>query len=555
MKGAPVILGPNGQPAIGADRVRLEKSQRFNPLANWTPDVLTRQLTAFARGEIRDLAWVMEWLEQHDDTISAVAPKAKSAVSRHGYDVVLKQEIPEELRQMADDQRGMLQGFYDSIEAGHAIDQDLAGGMRLLVSQVMDAHGKGYAAHHVIWSRTPQGLRARLVFVPAWFFEATEGRLRFLRGAFDTRGVELDEMGGRSAWMISRGRGIMPACAIARMFKQIPLQDWLTYCDRHGMPAFIGKTGAAKGSTGWQDLYEAVTNIGSEFGAVMNTGDSIDVLSLTAAGDLPYEKLIDRMDRAIVRLWRGGDLSTMSRDNGTGSNPQSDETDELDADNAAWVGETIDRVLTRQVVADRFGPAAPVLVELQIRTAVRQDVTKDLEIIRGARDMGVPISKSWVVDKLGLVLADDEADTLAAPKPAVPPVKPLDPGNRAPAGDGEDDGEEEDDDDEDSPVAINSTPELRALIQNSLAKALGVRPAILAPIRPLIDDLADRSQDARIDDAAFLQLVEDAAMTLPELFDPALAAELGRQLEAAMGTAALQGVRDVLRKQSATNPR
>lgn len=518
MKGFPTILGPDGRPALGAQRVHHEKQSRFNPTANWTPDVLVRQLTAYARGDIRELAWVMEWLELTDDTIATVAPKAKSAVSRHGFDVKLKDEIDPAQKDLAERQRSVLQGFYGSLTVEHAVERDVHGKFRLLVQQVMDGYGKGYSAHHVVWTPTAEGLRAKLIFVPAWFWEATEGSLRFLPSTWSTIGVDRDTMGGPSAWMISRGRGVMVACAIARMFKQIPLQDWLTYCDRHGMPAFLGKTGAAKGSDGWNQLFDAVSGIGAEFGAVVNTGDSIEVLDLTTKGELPYEKLIERMDRAMVSLWRGGDLSTMSRQDGTGSNPQQEETDELDADNAVWVAETIDSQLSRRVIDWHFGTAVPQLAELTLRTRTRDNVSQDLAVVADARANGIRVSKPWYVSKFNVVEADEgEAalgETIAAPVAGI---------NTA------------------------TTADFTTLLETSLAKAVGVRADVLAPIRPVIERLAAQSQDSRVDDAELLQMVEQAALSLPELFDPKQAEALGKELEAAMGAAALQGARDAMR--------
>ena len=414
-----VILGPDGRP-VNAERVRTEKQTRFNPLRGWTPDVLVRQLEAYARGEIAQLAWVMEWLEKHDDIISTVAPKAKAAVSRHGYDVLPKAEVPPEQKQLAADQQGILQAFYQNLTTSDAVELEETGGMRLLVQQIMDAYGKGYAAHHIVWKPTRAGLSAELVKVPTWFFEVRTGRMRFLQTTYAIDGVDLESMGGRNAWMTSKGRGVMLAGVLARMFKQIPLQDWLTYCDRHGMPAFLGKTTAAKGSQGWNDMRDAVAGIGSEFGAVVNQGDVIDVLNLTGQGEVPYVKLIDRMDRAQVMLWRGGDLSTMSRENGTGSNPQQDDSDELDADNAEWVSETINRHLTRQVIAWHFGRNAPVLVELKLRTKTRENLTQDLGTVKEAKAMGIRVSKPWFLSKFQVVEADADEPALGETATAVP---------------------------------------------------------------------------------------------------------------------------------------
>lgn len=441
MIAGPGILGPDGRP-VSIDRVRQERSSRFNPIANWTPDVLTRQLVAYSRGEIAALSWVMEWLEVHDEVIQTVAPKAKAAVSRHGQDVVFKEEVTPEQKQLAEDQQGRVQEFYQSLKVGDAVDLEVAGSTRLLYQQVMDAYGKGYAAHHIIW-QPGATLTAEILKVPAWFFEVKTGWLQFLPSTWSTDGVSLDTLGGRGAWMISRGRGVMLAGCIARMFKQIPLQDWLTYCDRHGMPAFLGKTKAKKGSTEWNEIYSAVGSIGSEFGAVVNVDDIIDVLDLKGTGELPYEKLVDRMDRAQVMLWRGGDLSTISRGNAVGSNPQADESDELDADNSEWVSETLNRNLTDRVVRYYFGDA-PVLVKLKLRTKTRDNIKQDMDICTGFKAMGERISASWASDKFGIVLAEGEeralGETATPPPPAaatVPaalaaPVTPVNAG--APSG-------------------------------------------------------------------------------------------------------------------------
>lgn len=85
--------------------------------------------------------------------------------------------------------------------------------------------------------------------------------------------------------------------------------------------------------------------------------------------------------------------------------------------------------------------------------------------------------------------------------------------------------------------------DFESLFTGSLAEALGVRSEMLSPLDDLISGLASAAQGGGIDDATWLQFVEDAAGTFPELFDPADADALATDLEAAMGTAALIGVR------------
>lgn len=125
----------------------------------------------------------------------------KAAVSRHGYDILLIDEIKPELKGMAEDQRGKLQKFYQSIETTDALELEESGEMRLVIQQGMDGYGKGLAAHHIIWRPSTTGLRATLVKVPTWFFEATTGKLKFLAESHAQRGVDLETLGGRDAWI------------------------------------------------------------------------------------------------------------------------------------------------------------------------------------------------------------------------------------------------------------------------------------------------------------------------------------------------------------------
>jgi phage gp29-like protein len=311
----------------------------------------------------------------------------------------------------------------------------------------------------------------------------------------------------------------MLAGVVARTFKQIPLQDWLTYCDRHGMPMFLGKTGAEKNSDGWNQMASAVGGMGAEYGAVINTGDAIEVINLAASGETPYKDMIERMDRAQVMLWRGGDLSTMSRENGTGSNPQQEDADELDADNAAWVSETINRNLTAKVISYYFGPDAPVLCELRMRTRTRDNLTQDLGVVKTAKEMGVRLSEAWFVSKFGVVLADDGERALG--DSATPPTAAT--------------------------AALNSGDQDK-LLTTSLAKALGVRSEILDPISEMLDALEKQAEVGGIDGAAWLQFVAEAAESIPELFDADQAAALAADLETAMGTSVLIGVRDQIQE-------
>ena len=101
-------------------------------------------------------------------------------------------------------------------------------------------------------------------------------------------------------------------------------------------------------------------------------------------------------------------MSTISRGGGAvGANPQSEETDELDADNAEWVSETLNRNLTERVIRYHFGEDTPVLVELKLRTKTRDNVRQDLMTVDKAKSYGVRVSRPWFTKKFGVVEAEE----------------------------------------------------------------------------------------------------------------------------------------------------
>jgi phage gp29-like protein len=208
------------------------------------------------------------------------------------------------------------------------------------------------------------------------------------------------------------------------------------------------------------------------------------------------------MDRALVMLWRGGDLSTISRENGTGSNPQQEDSDELDGDNAEWVGETINRNLTERVLRWHFGPETPILCQLKLRTKSRDNVTQDMEIVNSAKALGVRISKAWFVNKFQVVEADKDEPALG----------------------------------ESSAPAIATAINAREPIGERLLKIIQ-NPHPHRGLDDIFSALEKAAQDPGIDDAEFLKLAEEAVEALKPL-SPVAAEELAAELNDAMAAKA-----------------
>lgn len=328
-------------------RLRQSRRSAFNPVRALTPESLTRQLDSFHAGHLAEAARLWEVIEQRDDVVKAVAAKRKKAPARFGWDIEPADNSPQALRHKAS-----LEDFYRNLESTSAVDQNERGGLSLLLRQMMDAMGKRYAVHEIVWRPQPggQSLHASFRFVPLWFFENRTGRLRFLPSDVAREGQSLRD----GEWLVTAGDGLMEATSVAYLFKHLPLRDWLIYCERNGMPGVRGVTDAAPGSAEWESARDAVRDFGAEFHALMSRGTDIEAIDLSASGQLPYPQLIDRMDKAIATLWRGSSMGTVA-DSGAGISLQGRETALIERQDIAHLSETLHTQVDRWVTQYLFG--------------------------------------------------------------------------------------------------------------------------------------------------------------------------------------------------------
>jgi phage gp29-like protein len=319
----------------------------------------------------------------------------------------------------AEEHKAALEYFFANLSVTNAIDENEKGAVKKLIRQMMGAVGAKYSVHEIVWKPQPDGnLTAEFRWTPLWFFENLTGKLRYLTMEGETYGDDLEEAG----WMITVGDGLMYALLIAHMFKKLPLSDWVTFCERSGMPAFLGKTSAPIGSAQWEAMMEMLESLASDFAGLMNQADSVEVLDLKGSqAALPYEPLVDRMDRAIVALCRGGDLSTMSSGKGSqghGSQRQDQEADCLLEDDVEMIDETMHQWVTKYVIEYQFGddrPLARYKTVVPPAEATAQDIAVD-QFLSGVAPEGQGLGWDAALKRYGRVAAKPGEPILVAPK-------------------------------------------------------------------------------------------------------------------------------------------
>jgi phage gp29-like protein len=410
---------------ITPERVLTSIRARFNPIPSLTPLLLGNYLESFRLGFFRNIALAWDAMERRDYKLQAVAPKRKKAVARHGWDILTLDDSAAAQRQKL-----ALEHFYNHLTAVNALEENETGGLALLIRQMMDAVGKRYAVHEIIWQPVAgakgvassdgsfrPSLTATFRFCPLWWFEGTIGRLRFLPTEFAIYGVDM-EPGG---WLVTVGDGLMEACSVAYVFKSLPLRDWLRYTEKFGTPGVLGRTEASVDSPEWNDLSDAVAKFGQDWSVVCNKENNIELVETkTTTGEGPFAPLVEKMDRAITTLWRGGDLGTISSHNATGASLQADEADILERDDAQMIGETLAAQVSRIVLQYYFGDA-PQLAYLKLRTSEKTETNLDLKVDQFLVQSGAPISVKDALERYGR----------PTPQPGEPLLKPALPAESA----------------------------------------------------------------------------------------------------------------------------
>jgi len=321
---------------------------------------------------------------------------------------------------------------------------------------------------------------------------------------------------------VTKGAGVMIACTVAWMYKHLPLRDWLIYCSRHGMPGIEGVTDAQPDSTEWNALVTAVEDAASNFKWVRNRSNEIKIIDFAAHTTLPYQPLVERMDRAMAALWRGADLSTMSAGEGEGSGAslQSGEADIIEADDCAWISDTLNLKLDRLLLDYTFGEDAPSLAYFKLLVPERKDTAGDLSVDEFALRAGHPISQAQFAERYNRPMPkEDDQELLALPSPAALP---------SPEGEGQGEGDlpakpEDEEEGEEDDTAANEAP---AFLQALAADLQPFRERLAAILR--IDDPAIFR--ARL--SALLQEIEQIKRDITA--DPAAATALEKEIAAAL---------------------
>jgi hypothetical protein len=177
-------------------------------------------------------------------------------------------------------------------------------------------------------------------------------------------------------------------------------------------------------------MVDAVESFAAEWSAVTSQDGSLELIEAKGgAGSLPFTPLVEYMDKQIVTVARGGDLSTISSgagSQGRGGSLQGDESALMEEDDAELMSETFLRV-SRQVIEQVFGAGEVPLAYVKIIVPEKKNNTDTINKVQAVVGAGGKVSLDWFMAELGVPPAADDAkpedlvQAIAAPaNPALP---------------------------------------------------------------------------------------------------------------------------------------
>jgi hypothetical protein len=407
------------------DPARIEQAirQRYSPFPTLTMELLNQQLNQFRVGELRPIARTWEIMMERDGDLSVPAEKLLSDIARLPWEIEKEEESAE-----ADAHAAALKYFYTNLTARSVLDGDESGGLNLLLRQMMTAHAYRYSVHEIVLQISSAGKKevtATFNHCPVWFFEARKGRLGYLRGDYEINGIPL----ALGEWLPAVGRGMMRQCSVAYLTKWEPMSYWLLFCYRFGIPGIHGETDAAKDSPEWKAFVDALGVFANDWVTATNRNAKINLIEAAKGGQgtLPFNELIERADRLYARAFRGGDLSTQSREGGdvAGANPQEGEKRIILEDGGQWATDVLNARVDEPLIAYLFNrrPKAWIV----IRPPAQLDSNTEINTLKAARDLGVPVSINTARERLDLPAPEDGAELIgAAEQPGSAGVPPAD---------------------------------------------------------------------------------------------------------------------------------
>jgi len=363
---------------------------RFSPMPNLTMDWVSANLNAFRIGELRVVGKIWEAMMERDGEMAVNADKRASDLASLDWQVVSDGSSEGDRHAQA------LTYFYKHIRTTRALDQDVSGGVSELLYQMASAHSHYYSVHEMLLridNPAAREVTAEFRQTPIWFFESRRGYLGYLKHIFDVYGQPCLQ----GEWLTVVGLGWMRPLSLAYVLKNLSLRDWMIFCQRYGSGFLEAVTGAQKGDAAWEEARDVLRQLANDGMVLHSQGLTLKVLEMSTKSALPFEPLVDQVNRLYAKCYRGIDLATGSRASGPaagrniiGASLQKEESGIFLARDAAWAAEYLNDRVDRPIIRYLFDKEPRAW--MTIMPPLDENAEEDLKSARTLVPMGLRIS-------------------------------------------------------------------------------------------------------------------------------------------------------------------
>lgn len=331
-----------------------DKWLSYQPVLEWldVPTAVTC-MSETIRGAYARTQWTYELLEQQDGLMSACVKRRRAALSDVPWDVRTMDDIPDELSNLADRQKAVLQDFYNGL-AGFkqsllALGQAEFRGFKIL-QKTLNSRGDLTLEALDNWNWVRDGYRGKWGWNPRGAFGLTSG---------DAIPVDPTNLIIRPCSLPIDHVGMFNVLS-----RKTTMGQWRVYNGTYGVPVIMLYMPEGISPEDRQKFIETARRITSSGKGVLPAGSKADILACSANSFDSFDRILTREDRDLILATTGGQL-TMLAEAGSGTlagGAHQTAFDQL----AAMEGEEIADLLNEQLTADildEYFPGEPHLVQ------------------------------------------------------------------------------------------------------------------------------------------------------------------------------------------------
>jgi phage gp29-like protein len=327
----------------------------------------------------------------------------------------------------------------------------------------------------------------------------------------------------------------------------------------------------------YQRLVQMLRQAGSASWGIFPEGTEVEILTAAGStGNMPQERLLEQADKVCDILLLGQTLTTEVAGGGSRAlgGVHKEVLNEIIESAALWTAKIINTQLIPGIIRFNFGNQEP--LELPTLDPVMKNPIDLLQTAhafqilfgRGPGQMGIPVKKEEIYDRLEFSVPDEDADLLeplvsatpspfGGPGPEEPPQenpgapnpknmenpKSLKPPDKGPKSQNTIYSSQ-------SEPTVAGPPKLEILVQHVLENVTGVSQEWTKPVKPYFRTLCKLAMDDKVSDKDFEHALKQAQVHLPELFSELNTQKLIDAMEASMSTAFINGLQDSMQKMS-----